>query len=138
MRFTLDYSKWKCGGFGGGSKILGNGETHLWNAQGYGCCLGHFGLNLGITKEEMVLKMSPLNLSCESEDKFKKVISDVRSFLFANDGTSLLLDKESNGKKIFDPTPKQRLAVIRKMLRADGHTLVVINGPKKKMAKKKA
>lgn len=45
MEFTIDRSKWRCGGIGINGKGLGS--VNLLNYQGYMCCLGQIAEQLG-------------------------------------------------------------------------------------------
>lgn len=48
MDFTIDRSKWRCGGGDDGDRARGTGATLLLNEEGYMCCLGQFCQQLGV------------------------------------------------------------------------------------------
>ena len=80
MNFVIDYSKWRCGWDSKDS--LGMGETYLWNKEGFGCCLGHFGLCLGISKESMlgVPTVSGCLPDKEGIERFKSEFGEIPVF----------------------------------------------------------
>lgn len=41
MDFTVDRSKWRCGGALGNPTVRGEGVTKMLNGDGFMCCLGH-------------------------------------------------------------------------------------------------
>ena len=49
--FTIDRSKWRCGG---DIEPRGKGYTQMLNQEGYMCCLGQIGRQLGCPDEEML------------------------------------------------------------------------------------
>lgn len=64
---TLDVSKWRCGGRGGNQ--IGKGETYLLNKEGFSCCLGQWGTQLGMGSEDMFEIGEPIDLPCLYSDK---------------------------------------------------------------------
>ena len=123
MKFTIDFSKWRCG-FKDVNK-LGEGSTYLWNLRGYGCCLGHFGLCLGISEDSMLGAGSPMELGPQSRERFTKVLSvqNVVNLIQANDDETIITEEGP----VQSPTTQQRLKVIESILEKRGHTLEVTN-----------
>lgn len=60
MEFTIDRSKWRCGG--DHSKQIGEGNTRLLNEEGYMCCLGQCALQVGIPKDDIFNWGEPLEI----------------------------------------------------------------------------
>ncbi|APU88958.1 hypothetical protein Rctr197k_161 [Virus Rctr197k] len=46
-KFTIDRSKWRCGGADTGTNFRGKGPTSLLNADGFQCCLGQIASQCG-------------------------------------------------------------------------------------------
>lgn len=59
MEFTIYRSKWRCGGDFGEENLKGLGQTMLLNDDGYMCCLGQIGLQIGYTESQIVCKAEP-------------------------------------------------------------------------------
>lgn len=67
MNFTIDKSKWRCGGDGQvGPHVLGEGETFLLNEQGYMCCLGQCMVHEGIAIDKLLNVTIPGGLTVDS------------------------------------------------------------------------
>lgn len=49
--FTIDRSKWRCGG---NIEPRGKGPTQMLNQEGYMCCLGQIGRQLGCPDDQML------------------------------------------------------------------------------------
>lgn len=71
MKFTIDRSKWKCGG--SLENVKGKGNTHLLNSAGYMCCLGFVCNQIGFTNEQILNIGMPEEIP---EEVFKKVKED--------------------------------------------------------------
>ena len=125
MKFILDYSKWICGSPRG--EEMGIGDTLLWNEQGYGCCLGHFGLCLGISKESMLGYGNPLTTNPQIESEFLKEIpyQSLSELIMKNDDFCITIDDV----QVCDPSFSDRLRAIENILKRLGHSLEVINAP---------
>lgn len=64
-KFTVDYSKWRCGGQDD-QTTLGKGGTYLLNQEGYRCCLGFVESQLGLSDEEIFEKTYPYTTMVEN------------------------------------------------------------------------
>ena len=68
--FTVDRSKWRCGGNPQSNKYLpnkvGKGVTELRNPQGYKCCLGFCAEQLGVDIPDFAAE--PNELECKDEN----------------------------------------------------------------------
>lgn len=58
MKFVVDRSKWRCGGYALSTQC-GKGSTRLLNQEGFMCCLGHCALQLGTTQSDILDKGMP-------------------------------------------------------------------------------
>lgn len=52
MKFTIDRSKWRCGGSDYSTK-RGDGATTMLNSNGYMCCLGQICTQLGVPAQHL-------------------------------------------------------------------------------------
>ena len=68
MNFTIDRSKWRCGGDDG----KGWGETQLLNEEGFMCCLGQCSLQSGLSEEEIYRLGEPAFVNGYSDNIFKE------------------------------------------------------------------
>ncbi len=156
MKFTLDAAKWRCGANRkNGEEVirLGRGDTSLLNEKGYQCCVGQFAEQCGIEKDRLldVSKAGGISLPTTKSGRVKPIpfvtitsggkwnngwVEDkqfAQVLYTLNDDTGR--DK-ATGKKI-KLTVEQKVAAIRKILKAQGHSLRVINLKKAIKAAKK-
>lgn len=112
-KLILDYSKWRCGGEGINS--LGQGDTQLLNIYGDMCCLGQFGLQLGLPEDEMYEVEEP----CECKTGIDLFVDD--SGVFVMRAISINDDEET--------TPEEKIKEIEVLLKEKGIELEVINKP---------
>ncbi len=116
MKFTLDYSKWRCGK--NGPNKVGFGYTSLLNDDSYMCCLGQFSRQIDPNADIRGAYMP--YPSCFSQE--------LKDNLFTNgmDISDLSVDlAQINDNK--DTTPQEKITSIRARLREEGHELEVIN-----------
>ena len=64
MKFSINRKTWRCGGNLriSPTNTHGKGKTKLLNDCDYMCCLGHFCLNLGLEKKELLNVGNPFAL----------------------------------------------------------------------------
>src|SRR5688572_13973621 len=62
-KLILDYSKWRCGE--DGEYKVGDGVVALLNDQGFMCCLGQFGKQMGMNDEEMLNRGEPIECNTQ-------------------------------------------------------------------------
>ena len=95
MRFTVDRSKWRCGGQTGNGRPHGDGETRMLNREGYRCCLGFAAAQLGTPDDVMLGTATPaacmdagplVELRCDT--KFNSILSKRAFGLNDNDALS--------------------------------------------------
>lgn len=120
MNFILDVKKWRCGG-DYYEKGCGRGDTDtfLLDKKGNMCCLGQFGLQLGLTKADIELVPEPASASVDY-GIFGKCSTDIPQL------TKDLIDINDNS----ETTITTKLKKIRSRLKRNGHTLEVKNAPK--------
>lgn len=71
MEFTIDRSRWRCGGGDRGPDVYpewmhGEGETMLLNDDGFMCCLGQVEEQLGVGLDRLLQVFKPSGLQVES------------------------------------------------------------------------
>src|SRR5688500_5363036 len=76
-KLILDYSKWRCGE--DGINKVGECIVALLNDQGFMCCLGQFGKQMGMNDEEMLNKGEPIE--CNTHTQVPLFINDNYSFV---------------------------------------------------------
>jgi hypothetical protein len=112
-KLILDYSKWRCGG--DGENKIGEGHTELLNKYGFACCLGQFGLQLGLFEDDIYGKEEP----CECKTDIPLFVED--------DGVFVMQAIGINDDPYTDPDVK--IFAISDLLKAKGIELEVINKP---------
>lgn len=112
-KLILDYSKWRCGG--DADNKLGEGYTELLNKHGFACCLGQFGLQLGLFEDDILGRGEP----CECKTEVP---------LFVEDGGVFVM-RAININDDPDTTPNQKINEIAELLNEEGIELEVINKP---------
>lgn len=122
MNFKLNVAKWRCGWFSIFDKdsISGNGEgdTLLLNQEGYSCCLGQFGQQLGIEDSDLLNKTQPQEVSAYEDSIFVDALWGDNSRLSED-----LMDINDD-----DETSTWTKAMkIRSRLKRNGHTLQIVN-----------
>ena len=85
--FTIDRSKWRCGG--DSNSKLGEGYTQLLNKKGYMCCLGQIAAQMGFDKESIKNIGEPADI-----DGLNEIIAD--EFLLARVADYHHLDDENH------------------------------------------
>lgn len=63
MIFTIDRSKWRCGG--DDRHKVGRGKISLLNASGFMCCLGQTCSQLGVKKKDLLNLAEPSELQTD-------------------------------------------------------------------------
>jgi hypothetical protein len=66
MKFTIDRSKWRCGGRGPNQR--GKYKTQLLNKLGYMCCLGQILEQLGFERTKFLGVCQPSTINFEYEN----------------------------------------------------------------------
>ena len=116
-KLILDYSKWRCGE--GSEYSVGEGGTALLNEEGYMCCLGQFGKQMGMNDEEMLNKGEPIE--CNTHTQVPLFIND--NYSFVADAISINDDELT--------TPERKIELLKERLDIEGIELEVINKPSK-------
>ena len=120
--FYLDYSKWRCGGESneGVYALNINYYTSLLNKEGKMCCLGQMSLQLGCSTKDIYDLNSPEEISKKvyllSEKKCENSKFSISAISINDNSTT---------------TINQKIASLRKLLKAKNYKLIVINKPKK-------
>lgn len=112
-KLILDYSKWRCGD-NGGNKV-GEGVTELLNEYGFMCCLGQFGLQLGLFEDDIYGRGEP----CECKTDIPLFVED--------DGVFVMRAIGINDDP--DTDPDDKISSLSNLLKAKGIELEVINKP---------
>lgn len=95
MEFTVDRSKWRCGG--NGPNQNGVGETQLLNDQGYMCCLGFVAKQLGAQQTDIYKVECP-----------QYVPRFIGNILVDDDGMDSLLTNRAMSINDFPSTSKEQ------------------------------
>lgn len=108
-KLILDYSKWRCGGYG--DNRLGKGGVQLLNKDGYSCTIGIFARYLGATIEQLQNKVTASGCEFQIPLSFS------------------LIDECIGINDDWDTTPEQKLIKLESRLQQEGIQLEVINKP---------
>lgn len=109
---TLDVSKWRCGGKG--QNKLGKGITFLLNYEGFSCCLGQWGGQLGISDEYLLNVGEPIDF-----DEAVDVPDLFNNNSFVSDAIEINDDKKT--------TPGEKITLLTNLCEQSGIKLNVIN-----------
>jgi len=126
VEYTLDFSRWRCGG--NGVNKLGEGPINMRNREGFLCCLGHFAVCVGVaipTGTTPAGTAEDLGRNYDS-NMVKPVEDDVSGDRFSNTSLAKKLMGINDHSEL---RTRERIKRIRNTLEALGHTLVVDNLP---------
>ena len=95
----IDRKTWRTGDYG--RNKTGDGDTKLFNNEGYMCCLGFECLRRGFSKEQILNMYGPCDLDDNplSGQEGEKFVTDAINI--NDDVNSTLKEKEAQIKKLF-------------------------------------
>lgn len=76
-KFTIDRSKWRCGG-DSSVTMRGVGDTELLNPEGFMCCLGQVSKQCGVSDGELLERLTPRVLAHESAKKVSPFLVEIK------------------------------------------------------------
>lgn len=121
--YTLDVSKWRCGGESR-TNSLGIGPTKMLNQQGYMCCLGQFsGQDPDALLDEATPACVAKVIGGEAYDSNFVIRYKVSGNYEPTDLAGDLM--EVNDDKL--TSPAEKVEQIRALLAQEGHELMVID-----------
>ena len=121
MEFTIDRSKWRCGGVHN-KNSRGKGGTSLLNEEGFMCCLGQTCRQVGIEKEDLLKKNEPRQIDTKLHTKNLGIFVESRGLF------STFMDTElSKSAMIINDTSflnqKERESKLRELFKRHGHKI---------------
>ncbi len=120
QELTLDCSKWRCGGFG--KNTYGQGSTALLNKEGFMCCLGQFGEQLGVPEDLLLDHHVPSEIDEGYQTLYEQagLLNDSLREESLSDTLVAINDNSFS-------TPEEKIEQIKETLSKEGITLRVIN-----------
>lgn len=124
--YTLDISKWRCGGHG--KNRLGKGITAMMNCEGYMCCLGQFAAQKGVSNELLMGRAGPSSVAGNSGSTVGVYDENIliehpnKRFIDTNLANRLIRINDIESFSL-----NERINLLKTTLELEGHTLTVIN-----------
>jgi len=117
-KLILDYSKWRCGGYGE-TRVGGDGNTYLLDINGKMCCIGQWSSQLGAKESDLIDRGDPIELD-----------ADIPLFQNKENGTNSELANDCIIiNDVIVTTPEEKIQQLTERLAQEGIQLEVINKP---------
>lgn len=129
MQYVLDVEKWICGGGSHNENeacSTGIGMSQMLNRDGYMCCLGQFAVQKGVSEKALRGAGTPVGASTHLKTLDETTIYDA-TFLTPDGSHTELAKKLMSVNDDRDTKVTTKISYIRRALKADGHSLKVLN-----------
>jgi hypothetical protein len=122
MKFVIDRSKWRCGGDGPFRR--GIGSTHMTNRDGFKCCLGQCGSQLGVPDDSMLLMATPgvvAAIWADARERMSPVFVELTAGRLPVDSALSFAAMEINDAEYM--SHDEREATLRELFASHGHEI---------------
>lgn len=122
MKFVIDRSKWRCGGDGPFRR--GIGPTHMTNRDGFKCCLGQCGSQLGVPDDSMLLMATPCAVAvnwADAGERMSPVLVELTAGRLPEDSALSAAAMDINDDE--NISHDEREAKLRELFASHGHEI---------------